>query len=273
ARGIDRRDADGVERARRGDGSRADGAGVDRLRESRADMTRRWTSLIGLIRLIGLITCALIVASRSNAFALNPSLDISQYAHTAWRIREGFVKGTITALAQTPDGYLWLGTDVGLYRFDGVRAVPWTPPSGSPFAAGRVFGLMTGHDGALWIGTDHGLARWKDGTLTRYDELSGRQIGQLLEDRAGVVWAMVGDASRWVLCKVQDARAQCFGRDGGPGAGTLGLYEDSKGVLWTGTRDAVWRWQPGEPQRFPLPGPSLGFHGFAEDHDGTLLIP
>src|SRR5262249_3640214 len=127
--------------------------------------------------------------------------------------------------------------------------------------------------GALWIGTDHGLARWKDGTLTRYDELSGRQIGQLLEDRAGVVWAMVGDASRWVLCKVQDARAQCFGRDGGPGAGTLGLYEDSKGVLWTGTRDAVWRWQPGEPQRFPLPGPSLGFHGFAEDHDGTLLIP
>ena len=62
------------------------------------------------------------------AFALNPSLDISQYAHTAWTVRDGFFKGVINSIAQTPDGYLWLGTEFGLLRFDGVRAVPWQPP-------------------------------------------------------------------------------------------------------------------------------------------------
>ena len=58
------------------------------------------------------------------AFALDPSLDVSQYAHTAWRIRDGFSKGITTAFAQTADGYLWLGTEFGLLRFDGVRIAP-----------------------------------------------------------------------------------------------------------------------------------------------------
>ena len=64
------------------------------------------------------------LACCSFAFALDPALDISQYAHTAWKVRDGFAKGFIYAIAQTPDGYLWLGTEFGLLRFDGVRAVP-----------------------------------------------------------------------------------------------------------------------------------------------------
>jgi ligand-binding sensor domain-containing protein len=59
------------------------------------------------------------------AFALNPALDISQYAHTEWKVREGFSKGIISAITQTPDRYLWLGTEFDLVRFDGVRNVPW----------------------------------------------------------------------------------------------------------------------------------------------------
>src|SRR5580700_8842147 len=62
------------------------------------------------------------------ALALNPALDVSQYAHTAWKVREGFANGSILSVAQTPDGYLWVGTAFGLYRFDGVRNVPWQPP-------------------------------------------------------------------------------------------------------------------------------------------------
>src|ERR1700686_4605415 len=64
------------------------------------------------------------------ASALNPSLDINQYAHTAWMIGDGFFKSAISSIAQTPDGYLWLGTESGLLRFDGVRTVPWQPPAG-----------------------------------------------------------------------------------------------------------------------------------------------
>lgn len=71
------------------------------------------------------------------------------YAHTAWKVRDGFVKGAITSLAQTADGYLWLGTEFGLYRFDGVRAVQWQPPAGQKLPGDIVSALSTGHDGAL----------------------------------------------------------------------------------------------------------------------------
>src|SRR5438128_11500729 len=100
----------------------------------------------------------------SSAFALDPSLDVSQYAHTAWKIRDGFTEGPIQAIAQTPDGYLWLGTETGLLRFDGVRAVPWQPPG--EHLPSNVAALMVAHDGTLFIGTLKGLATWKDSRLT-----------------------------------------------------------------------------------------------------------
>src|SRR6185369_884464 len=81
---------------------------------------QRRTRVIALGFLLGFCPCV---------FGLNPSLDIIQYDHTAWKLGEGFSKGIIRSLAQTPDGYLWLGTEFGLLRFDGVRAIPWEPPS------------------------------------------------------------------------------------------------------------------------------------------------
>ena len=78
------------------------------------------------------------------AKALDPALDVSQYAHTAWKIRDGFSKGYISSIAQTPDGYLWLGTEFGLLRFDAVRAVPWQPPAGQSSRA-MIFGAYSLH--------------------------------------------------------------------------------------------------------------------------------
>src|SRR6185295_5531842 len=68
--------------------------------------------------------------------ARTPSLDVSQYGHTAWTAREGFVNAGIGALAQSADGYLWLATADNLARFDGVRAVPWQPPGGESLMRG-----------------------------------------------------------------------------------------------------------------------------------------
>ena len=70
-----------------------------------------------------IISLVVLLACRPCASALDASLDISQYAHTVWKIRDGFARGPIYSVAQTPDGYLWLSTDYGLLRFDGVRAV------------------------------------------------------------------------------------------------------------------------------------------------------
>src|SRR5215470_10145298 len=112
----------------------------------------------GLGRYAGAV--GLLLAWCPGAFPLNPALDVSQYAHTAGKVREGFSKGSIFSVAQTPDGYIWLGTDFGLLRFDGVRRVPWQPPPDQQLPSNKIGRLLAARDGTLWIGTDKGLASW-----------------------------------------------------------------------------------------------------------------
>src|SRR6266704_5343307 len=97
------------------------------------------------------IALGILLACCPCALALNPSLDINQYAHTAWTVRDGFFKGVIFSIAQTPDGYLWLGTEFGLLRFDGVRSVPWHQLKGEELPCGRIRSLLAARDGRLWI--------------------------------------------------------------------------------------------------------------------------
>jgi ligand-binding sensor domain-containing protein len=75
------------------------------------------------------IVLCVLLPSWHSAVALDTGLDVNQYAHGAWRTKEGFISSEIRTIAQTTDGYLWLGTDSGLFRFDGVRTVPWVPPA------------------------------------------------------------------------------------------------------------------------------------------------
>src|SRR5262245_17940869 len=123
---------------------------------------------------LGIALAGLLLACCPGVFALNPALDISQYAHTSWKIRDGFTKGVIHAIAQTPEGYLWLGTEFGLVRFDGVRPVSWLPPPDQHLPDNFIWSLLASRDGTLWIGTAKGLASWKDGKLTQYPELAGQ---------------------------------------------------------------------------------------------------
>ena len=218
------------------------------------------------------IALAILLTMSAPAFALDPALDVSQYAHTAWKLRDGFTKGIIRDIAQTPDGYLWLGTEFGVLRFDGVRNVAWRPPAGQSLPSNDIWSLLVGRDGALWIGTANGLARWKDGTLTIYPELSGRIVLKLLEDREGTVWASGTAVPAGLLCAVRGDNVRCDGEDGEFGYGVFGLYEDRKGNLWAGSTGRLWRWKPGPPTLFPMPGEDNGIQGFDEDRDGTLLI-
>ena len=202
------------------------------------------------------------------ARALDPSLDISQYAHTSWKVRDGFTKGLIVALAQSPDGYLWLGTEFGLVRFDGVRAVPWQPPKGEQLPGNYIQKLLVAHDGTLWIGTLNGLASWKDGKFTTYPELAGRKVFPLLEDHEGTIWA----GGRTKLCSIRNARMDCHSGEGSPGAGVYGLYEDTRQNLWVGEPNGFWRWKPGPPRFFPAPADIAGILGLGEDDQHALLI-
>jgi signal transduction histidine kinase/ligand-binding sensor domain-containing protein len=215
----------------------------------------------------------MLLACGSCAWALNPELDVSQYAHTAWKIREGFTKGEISSIAQTPDGYLWLCTGFGLLRFDGVRTVPWQPSGGQHLPSNYISRLLAARDGTLWIGTRNGLVSWKSGKLTQYAELAGQTIFTLLEDREGSVWAGSGWFPSGKVCEIKTGSVHCRGEDGSLGPGVLGLHEDRKGNLWVGVLDGLWRWTPGPPKFYSIPGKPNGVQDMVETEDGDLLIP
>ena len=206
------------------------------------------------------------------ARAQGPTLAVSQYAHTTWRVRDGFFKGAVWAIGQTPDGYIWLGTEFGLLRFDGVRAVPWQPPTDQSLPSTDVLSLLVARDGALWIGTAKGLARWKDGRLEQYAELAGQFVFRLLEDYEATVWASAWGLSTGRLCAIGNGSVLCKGRDGEIGPNAPELYEDSKHNLWAGVQNGLWRWKPGPPKFYSVPGEPNAIHGLAEDDDGALLI-
>jgi signal transduction histidine kinase/ligand-binding sensor domain-containing protein len=211
-----------------------------------------------------------------SALALDPSLDVSQYAHKAWQVREGFTQGYIRSIAQTPDGYIWLGTGFGLFRFDGVRVEHWQPPlNGEQLPSNFIVCLYVARDGTFWIGTRGGLVSWRDGKLTRYPDLAGLIIGSILEDRNGAVWVggSYSVASSGKLCAIDGTNVDCYGSDGALGNGVTGLYEDSHDVLWVVGRDGVWRWRPGPPTFYHMPFGTSSVQNLGEAGDGTLLIP
>jgi signal transduction histidine kinase/ligand-binding sensor domain-containing protein len=218
------------------------------------------------------VALGILLACSPCAFALDPSLDVNQYSHTAWKVSEGFSKGVIFAIAQTPDGYLWLGTEFGLLRFDGVRAVPWEPPAGQHLRSSDIRSLRGARDGRLWIGTYGGLASWKDGKLTHYPELDGQIIEALLEDREGTIWVAGWSLPAGRLCRIQSGNTQCYGEDGRFGSGVTPLYEDSGGNIWAGAMNGLWRWKPGPPQLYPMPDPAQRIYALIESDDGGILI-
>ncbi len=222
-------------------------------------------------KLAGAVLAGMLIA-RTCAFALNPALDVSQYAHTAWKIRDGFAKGSIIAIAQTADGYLWLGTAFGLYRFDGVRNVLWQPPPDQQLPSNTITKLVVARDGTLWIGTWSGLASWKNGRLTQYAELAGSAIFALVEDRVGSIW-VGAKGPDGKLCEIRNGSVRCGPEMGGVDRGVFGLHKDSKGNLWVGLETGVWRWRPGPPEFYAVPGlPNGRMQGMADSEDGTVLI-
>ena len=226
-------------------------------------------------RWLGFILTGLLLVYSPGAYALNPELDVSQYAHTVWRVRDAFTPGAILAIAQTPDGYLWLGTEFGLYRFDGVRAIPWHSPSGAELLSGLIYCLLVARDGTLWIGTQDGAASWKDGKLRRYPELDGQSIGSFLEDREGAIWSS-GQKNFYPphICAIDKTGVRCYGDDGSLSRGgrVAKMYEDAKGTVWAVAQSGIWRWRPGPPAFYPLPFGVDTTHGITEDDAGNLLL-
>jgi signal transduction histidine kinase/ligand-binding sensor domain-containing protein len=200
---------------------------------------------------------AVLFLALSPGWGVDSNSRISQYGHTSWKTQDGAFSGSPVVITQTTDGYLWIGTNVGLVRSDGVRFASWNPPTGSRLLDSRIFSLLGTRDGSLWIGTGYSISRWKGGELTNYPELSGR-IESIVEGDDGTVWLVRTQATDKAgpLCRLKDERFRCYGvSDGIPFALGIQLSKGSSGELWVGGYSELCRWRPGSCSSYFANGP------------------
>src|SRR6266478_7782385 len=139
------------------------------------------------------VACLIIpFALAAPAHALDPRKSNTQFTHTAWSARDG-IPGPVRAIAQTGDGYLWRGTEAGLYRFDGIRFAPYEPSRSADPHGPAVLSLLAARDGSLWMGFGSGgIAQLRDGQVTHFPPGEGVPAALVLsiaEDAAGSIWA------------------------------------------------------------------------------------
>jgi len=202
---------------------------------------------------------------------------LADYTVTTWNENDGLPAGRIRAITQDPDGYLWLGTDAGLVRFDGVRFDTWSGLGETRLPVGAVTALISARDRSLWIGVNGRmpLGQIKDGKLTLYGERDGFTGGytlSLLEDRDGTIWA---GTIQGLFHRLGDGWHK-FGQQHGLGEGSVtAIYEDRQRRVWVATLTGVFRKEPGH-DRFKqvdvITQSSNVWQGFSEDAAGTVWI-
>ena len=203
------------------------------------------------------------------AAALRPLL--SDYTHTAWLEQDGAPAG-VTKFAQGSDGWLWIATPTGLFRFDGVRFERADKVYGHRLDSSNIMGLNTTPDGALWVGYRVGGVSVfrKNGTHT-YTESDGLQpVGVVHIEPApdGAIWVAMRDGV--AVLAPGGKRFHHLGAEAGlPSLGVYQILFASDGTTWIGTTSGAYFRRPGET-RFSHAWPRTTLVWLEEAPDGTL---
>jgi signal transduction histidine kinase/ligand-binding sensor domain-containing protein len=206
-----------------------------------------------------------------SAFALDPNQPLTQLYHSSWNAKNG-LNGSVNALAQTTDGFLWIGTTDGLYRFDGLYFEPYKPEVNA-LPSVSVSALMALPDGGLWIGyTRGGASLLKDGRATNYSEQEGFPVGRVrsfAQDHDGTIWAgVVGGFTRFDGTRWQKVREEW--NYASRSAWTL--FVDKQGTLWVTTGSGIMFLPKGEKKFRDTGIKSDAAFAFAQAPDGTMLF-
>lgn len=201
-----------------------------------------------LIRTLGLLAiffvtsanqiCLFLVFASTSVAALESERTIAQFAHTAWGPKQG-APSLVQALAQSADGYLWLGTPDGLYRFDGVIFERYEPQSGGPFRARNIRSLLALPNGDLWIGFMSGISLLRNGNATNYTVHQGVPDGRIrgfAQDREGTIWAATTEG----LARLDGNQWKTVAKEWNfPGKTAYSVFLDRQGTLWVSTEDTL----------------------------------
>jgi signal transduction histidine kinase/ligand-binding sensor domain-containing protein len=190
-------------------------------------------------RLILLASIAAALCGSCVSQQLNRS--IRSLYHTAWTVRDG-VPNDIVAIQQTQDGYLWLGTGEGLFRFDGVRFERYEPHRGGELFSGRISALLATSDGGLWIahqGRGVRASFLKNGEVRSYaspDPLHSGNILAFAQSPDGTMWAATNhglerlEGAHWIDVGPHYDQASSYPET---------VFVDHRGTLWANTRTGL----------------------------------
>jgi len=214
------------------------------------------------------------------ANALDPDRPLTQYLRTFWGVRNGFPGGQVNGVSQTPDGYLWIGTDRGLLRFDGQSFIDGHRIDPALPASIHVLDLQTDDEGALWIKQEGQLLlRYRNGHVDSFFSGSSERVISMNRGTKGelVVAALLAGKLRYSegqfhqlvpanpstslaisIAETPDSRVWIGTRDGGlfwlnagnlvPAPGTLpdkkinALVSAGDDRLWIGTDNGLALW-------------------------------
>ncbi|HSP63814.1 MAG TPA: two-component regulator propeller domain-containing protein [Pyrinomonadaceae bacterium] len=214
----------------------------------------------------------LLLVCSGTALALDSRRELSRFSQEVWLTENGLPQNTVHSIAQTRDGYVWIGTEEGLARFDGVRFTVFDLRNTPQLKSNYIRTLLTDRRGALWIGTAQGLIRMWDGKFTAFttnEGLPSDTIQAVYEDREGNLW--VATANGLGLFK-GGALTTFTTKERLIGGSIQALFEDAEGALWIGTPYGLGRLKDGKFVNYTVRDGlgSNSVRSIQQDRDGRL---
>jgi signal transduction histidine kinase/sugar lactone lactonase YvrE len=221
-----------------------------------------------------LTAAAALVAPTAHAQSSTPSEQpLAHLQHTTWTLKDG-MPGPVMAIAQTTDGYLWLGTGTGLFRFDGVRFERFETIAGERLPSRQVMALHATRDNALWVGLlDGGTALVRQGRVLHLDAANGlfdSSTRAFAEQRDGTLWVATGRAL--LKRKGEDKAWTAVGPASGYGGDTqelaINVKVDAQDNVWVVTQRTLYVQPSGSTRFAEAPLPRTGFSQLSIGPDG-----
>ncbi len=191
--------------------------------------------------------------AQDTSVPLDPGRPLTDFTVDVWTEDDGLPQNMASAIAQTPDGFLWLGMEEGLVRFDGFDFRVFRPENAPAFTTPWVTSLWPDPDGTLWIGTaGGGLVRLREGAFTAFttdDGLPHANVRGLHRDTRGTLWIGTegGGLAAW---DPDGTRRRFTTADGLASDFVLSVGESEDGAVWVGTVDGLTRIRDGSLETF-----------------------
>lgn len=191
---------------------------------------------VGIWLMLALSLTGIFSSARAQSSLLTDAPHLSQYIHESWQTEEGLPQNSIFTILQARDGYVWIGTQEGLVRFDGKSFTVFDKAHHPALPSNEIRALLEDRSGNLWIGTNGGITRYTEGTFTTFtttDGLSSDLVRTLHEDQQGTLWigTIEGGLNRFDGTSFSHFTTA----DGLAGNVVLSIEEATDGSLWIGT--------------------------------------